>query len=146
MVQIIKTPTGEELAILPRTEYERMIQALEAKEHSAAVGAVASGRLETITDVEMGVLLGAPTPLAFWRAKRGLTQRDLADRIGVSQSFYAEIEAGKKVGEPALYKRAAETLCVPMDGLVVDRRPKARGRTTRTARSGTARRAKPTGR
>lgn len=125
MVQIIKTPAGDELAVLPRAEYERLMDALEAREHAAAVAAVAAGTLETITDKEVSALLAAPTPLAFWRSKRGLTQRQLAKLMGISQSFFAEIEAGKKIGEPVLYKRAAEALGVPMDGLVVDRQAEA---------------------
>jgi len=135
MVQIITTPDGEELAVLPRAEYQRIMDALDAKEHAAAVAAVAAGTLETISDDEMGALLTAPTPLAFWRGKRGLTQRELARRMGISQSFYAEIEAGRKVGQPVLYKRASQALGVPMDGLIVDRRIET-ARTVRESRKG----------
>lgn len=126
MVQVIKTPKGEELAILPRADYERMVEELEAREHATAVAAVQAGALGTITDEEMREYLAAPTPLAFWRKKRDLTQRALADEIGISQSFLAEIERGKKIGEPLLYKRLAQVLRLRMEDLVVDSSTKPR--------------------
>lgn len=34
--------------------------------------------------------------LKAWRARRGLTQTDVAKRLGVTTSFFCDIETGKK--------------------------------------------------
>ena len=144
-VQIIKAPNGDELVVLPRARFEELLartvpagleraggrvaaftsgevtptaEDIEAREVAEAIEAVRTGKLETITAAELRELLAAPTPLAFWRKKRALTQRALADRVGVSQAFIAEIEAGKKMGDVTLYKRLAEALRVKMESLV----------------------------
>jgi DNA-binding XRE family transcriptional regulator len=148
-VQIIKTPGGEELVVIPREKYEELLarsasassnqatyragfsettrmfedidfEAREAREHAEAVAAVRAGKLETGTVDEMRALLAAPTPLAFWRKKRGLTQQALAEQVGVSQGFIADIESGKKLGDVRLYKRLSQALDVEMKGLVRD--------------------------
>jgi DNA-binding XRE family transcriptional regulator len=117
-MQIITTPKGEELVLLPRGEYERLLAAIERAEHARDIEGYRRGDLETLDEAEMTALLASPTPLAFWRRRRGLTQAALARQVGVSQSFIAEIELGKKVGEPALYRRMAEALAVTMEQLV----------------------------
>lgn len=35
------------------------------------------------------------TPLAYWRKQRGLTQKDVADELGVTRAQYSNIEIGK---------------------------------------------------
>lgn len=129
-VQIITAPNGDELVVLPREQYDRLLSGTtsgsigaalqdEARAHADAVAAVRRGTLETLSDEEMGALLDAPTPLSFWRKKRGLTQARMAEAAGISQPYYAEIEANKKPGDPLHFKRFADALGVRMDNLVV---------------------------
>jgi hypothetical protein len=69
-VKFVVTPGGEKLAILPASEFEDMRDILI---HKKAMADYRSGRSEGISLDEMDALLAAPTPLSFWRAKRGLT-------------------------------------------------------------------------
>ena len=54
------------------------------------------------------------------RTHRGLTQRALAARMGISRSYLAEIESGKKRGSVTVLRRAAAVLTVDLDMLVTD--------------------------
>ena len=62
-------------------------------------------------------MLAEPTPLAFWRKKRGRTQAQLAAAIGVSQNFLSDLERGKVKGDVTLYGRLARSLGVLIDDL-----------------------------
>ena len=149
LVQFIKTPSGDELAVLPRAAYEALIarvdphagdlgipgqlpetverakapgalnQDLEDRaDHAEALAAYRDGRSEALTADEMRALLAAPTPLAFWRKKRGLTQRDLAAKAEIPQGYLSQLEAGKKGGTPDTLKRLAQALGIGLDDLV----------------------------
>lgn len=120
MVQIVKTPSGEKLAILPLAEYEAMRDARDAAEARAAAAAVAAGAMETLTEEETRALLAAPTPLAFWRARAGLTQAALGRAVGVTQQYIAGLESGARKGDPALFLRIARTLGASMESLVAE--------------------------
>ena len=52
------------------------------------------------------------------REREGLSQRALAEKAGISPSYLAEIEAGKKPGSMAAIKALAVALRVPMEYLV----------------------------
>ena len=77
--KFIVTPGGEKLAVLPADEYEDMRDALI---HQSAMSDYRAGRTGALTLEEVKALLAAPTPLAFWRAKRGMTQAALAKAAG----------------------------------------------------------------
>ena len=112
--QIITSPSGEELVVLPRSDYEDLVDALAARKVDAAL---AAGREELLTAQEAAALLAEPTPLAFWRKKRGRTQAQLAAAIGVSQNFLSDLERGKVKGDVTLYGRFARSLGVLIDDL-----------------------------
>lgn len=102
---------------LSRAEYEALI---DARDHATALRRVAEGSLETLTEAEMDGYLAAPTPIAFWRRRRKMTQAALAALVGVSQPYLAQIETGKRVGEVGLYARLSRALHVTMEDLVIE--------------------------
>ena len=102
--QIITSPSGEELVVLPRRDYEDLVDALAAGKVEAAL---AAGQEELLSAEEAAALLAAPTPLAFWRKKRGKTQSQLAAELGVSQNFLSDLERGKVKGDVTLYRKLA---------------------------------------
>lgn len=113
--QIITSPSGEELVVLPRSEYDDLVDALAARKVEAAL---AAGREELLSSEEATALLAAPAPLAFWRKKRGKTQAQIAAEVGVSQNFLSDLERGKAKGDVALYAKLARTLAVQIEDLV----------------------------
>ena len=115
--KFIVTPGGEKLAILPADEYETMRDALV---HQSAMSDYRAGRTEALTLDEVQGLLAAPTPLAFWRAKRGLTQAALAKTAGTTQPHVADLESGKHGGSLEIMARIAKALKVKVDDLVIE--------------------------
>jgi DNA-binding XRE family transcriptional regulator len=120
--QIIKTPEGAEMVVLPKHEYDALLSALEDAEDvlvaERSLARIAAGQEELITSAEMEEYLDAPTPLAFWRKKRGLTQAALAKTVGVTQAYLSEIESGKKEARIGVLKDLAAALKVTVDELV----------------------------
>ena len=117
---IVVTPSGEELVLLTRTDFDAMRERIDAAAHDATMAAVNRGEQEMLTAQETVAALDAPTPLAFWRLKRGLTQKQLSQAVGVSQSYIADLEVGRRKGDAALVKRLARALRLRMEDLVAD--------------------------
>ncbi|MGA3403036.1 MAG: helix-turn-helix transcriptional regulator [Acetobacteraceae bacterium] len=116
IAQIASGPNGEDMVLLSRDEYEDL---LDARGHAAAMQAVASGAIETLSEEDTAAYLAAKTPLAFWRRYRGVTQQALADAVGVSQAYIAQIENGARDGSPVMLRDIARVLRVRMEDLVV---------------------------
>ncbi len=115
--QIITSPSGEELVVLPRSDYEDLVDELAARKVDAALTA---GREELLSADEAAALVAAAVPLAFWRKKRGKTQSQLASDIGVSQNFLSDLERGKAKGDVTLYAKLARCLDVQIEDLLPD--------------------------
>ena len=107
--KIITTPKGERLAILPAEEYEDMVDSLI---HAEAMAEYRSGKDEGISLEEMQVLLDAPTPLAFWRSKRGLSESELAQSSGIAVADIQAIESAQRTGLAEEMTRIATALKV----------------------------------
>lgn len=101
--------TTNDTITLSRQEYEDLV---DARDHAIAMREVASGAMETIPDAEVDDYLAALSPLAFWRKRRGMIQKTLADASGISQSYLAQIEHGKRNGSVKLYVAFAKALNV----------------------------------
>jgi DNA-binding XRE family transcriptional regulator len=121
-VQRIKSPSGDDMVIMSAADYERLVEAAEDAHDSALAErsrlAIERGELETLTSDEAKELLAAPSPLGFWRKKRGMTQGALSKASGVAQGFISEIEAGNKPGTAATLKKLADVLKLRVDDLI----------------------------
>jgi ribosome-binding protein aMBF1 (putative translation factor) len=121
MAVMTKTPTGEDIVILSRMEYDRLLLAAndDASDARAAKRAIARDE-ETLTEAELDDLLSAKSSLSFWRKRRGLTQAELAKRAEIAQGFLSEIEGGRKKGDVAVLQRIAAALEISLLDLVPD--------------------------
>ncbi|MCU0486639.1 MAG: helix-turn-helix transcriptional regulator, partial [Anaerolineales bacterium] len=52
-----------------------------------------------------------------WREFRGLSQQDVAERIGISIPYLSQLETGKRRGSFAVLSTLARALGVPLDSL-----------------------------
>jgi len=122
MPVMTKSPKGDEIVILCREEYDRLIEAGEDRKDSQtarrAIEQVESGAEAVLSESELDEFLQAKTPFAFWRKKRGLTQSSLAKATGIAQGFLSEIESGQKPGTPATLKKIAKALNIKVDDLI----------------------------
>ena len=127
MPVMTKSPKGDDIVILSRKEYDRLLVAANEDVTDAAVAKKAMARNEeTLSETELDELLAARTPLAFWRKKRGLTQTDLAKAAGIAQGFLSEIENGLKTGDVTVLQRIAIALEISLLELVPDLPPNTR--------------------
>ena len=115
IVSYVTTPGGEELALLPRAEFEAL---KEAATHARAVADYRAGTLPGLSPDEARALVEAASPLAFWRKRAGLTQGALAEQIGVAQNYLSEVENGKRAGTVSLWIKLAAALGLPVEVLV----------------------------
>jgi DNA-binding XRE family transcriptional regulator len=99
---------------ITRQEYQDLI---DARDHAVAMRGVAAGE-EVFTSEQAAAYAAAPTPLAFYRRDRGMTQADLARAVGRSQAFVAQMESGTRVGDVVLYAKLAQALRTSIEDLV----------------------------
>ncbi len=114
------TPGGERLVVMTQEAFDDLSEAVDKADAEMTRGSIARGEQELLTKDEVKAALAAPTPLAFWRQKRGLTQQALAEAAGISQQYLSGLEGGKRKGDPALFKRLARALRTRIDDLVED--------------------------
>jgi DNA-binding XRE family transcriptional regulator len=103
--------------LIAKADFDRIEDMLDVAAYDSAKAADTG---ETLSAEEVAKALEAPTPLAFWRAKRGMKQKDLAAQVGISQSYAADLEAGRRKGEPVLFKRLAAALRVRIEDLMAE--------------------------
>lgn len=58
--------------------------------------------------------------MADLRKKRGLSQAVVAKKLGISQSYYASIETGQRMGTGDVGLRIARFYSVPLEWLFLD--------------------------
>lgn len=120
--QIITSPAGERLVVLPEPEYLALLEAAEDAQDKAQVHAfrcsLAAGAEELVPSAVAERLLGGENPVRVWREHRGLTTKALAESIGIAQPYLSQIETGKREGTVRTMKKIAEALGVALDDLV----------------------------
>lgn len=125
-VQFIHTAGGDDLAVLARSEYERLVTlAAEAQEDAAAsrivrhsARALREGREITLPKAVADRLANGENAVRVLREWRGIIQGKLAVVVGISQNYLSEIENGRRKGPAELQKKFARALGVPIDLLI----------------------------
>ena len=118
---LLKTPGGEDLVVLPRADYDRLVADAEmladVVAYDAATSAVADGREEFIPAALVDAVLAGENPVRAWRRYRGLTIARLAEMAGVSAAYLSQIETGARAGTVETLGRIAVALAVNLDDL-----------------------------
>lgn len=125
-VQFIHVPGGSDLAVLPRTDYDRLVAlAADAQEDAAASRIVSSsrkalkeGRDVVLPKAVVDRMANGDNPIRVIREWRDMIQGELAVAVGISPNYLSEIETGRRKGPAGLQKKFARALGVPMDVLV----------------------------
>jgi DNA-binding XRE family transcriptional regulator len=125
-VQFIHTFGGDDLAVLPRNEYDRLVAlAAEAQEDAGAsrivrnsVRALKEGREVVLPKAVADRLASGENTVRVIREWRDMIQGELAVAVGISQNYLSEIETGRRKGPAELQKKFARALGVPLDLLV----------------------------
>lgn len=119
-----RTPSGEAIVILPEAEFERLTalaeDTLDGGALSASKARIDGGTEDLLNEADLDALRAAPTPLAFWRARRGIEVAALAAQAGLPESDLVAMERGTSMGHITRYRALAEALGVDVDDLVPD--------------------------
>jgi DNA-binding XRE family transcriptional regulator len=122
--QIIRTPSGEELVVLPRAEYEALIEradhdaedADDVALYDARTAELATGGVVLPPEVSAALLRG-DSRLKAIRNWRGETQMRLAVKTGIGQGYLSDLESGRRAGTPETIAKLAQALDVPVEWL-----------------------------
>ena len=120
--QIIKTPSGEELVVLPRQDYDHLVNELaEAKEDLADI-AVYDERMAELTNTPVtslpaevsSFMLAGHSRISALRHWRGLSLSDLASATTIEEQSLAEIEHRRVAPSDGQLAGLAAALQVPV--------------------------------
>jgi hypothetical protein len=122
--QIIRTPGGEELVVLPRAEYEALVaradhEAEDADDvaiYDARKAELAKGGVVLPPEVSAAILRGESRLKAI-RSWRGETQLQLNVMTGIGQGYLSDLESGRRTGTPETIAKLAQALNVPVEWL-----------------------------
>jgi helix-turn-helix protein len=122
--QIIRTPGGEELVVLPRAEYEALLaradhgteEADDVAIYDARKAELAIGGVVLPVEVSAAILRGESRLKAI-RNWRGETQLHLKVTTGIGQGYLSDLESGRRTGTPETIAKLAKALDVPVEWL-----------------------------
>jgi hypothetical protein len=119
--QIIRTPGGEELVVLPRAEYEALLERADHEAEDAEDVAIYDARKAELAagggvlppEVSAAILRG-DSRLKAIRKWRGETQVYLEFHTGIGQGYLSDLENGRRAGSPETIAKLAQALNVPV--------------------------------
>jgi hypothetical protein len=123
-VQFIKTEDGEELAVLPKAEYERLTALAESEDIGTARivrkarSAIDAGLEVILPKTVVDRLAAGENPIRVIREWRDVTQLAITFKTDLSQSYLSDLENGRRRGTADALAKIARALKVPLDLLV----------------------------
>lgn len=118
--QTLLTPSGEELVVIPRAEFDRLSAlAAEAEEDLADIAAYdaakatfeAGGSVAFPPDLSL-LLLKHKSRLTAARKWRGMSQAELATKAGIAQGYLSDLETGRRKGLGETLEKLATALTI----------------------------------
>lgn len=123
--QIIRTPAGEELVVLPRAEYEKLLaRADESAEDEEDIAIYDARKAEladtggvTLPKEVSAAILRGDSRLKAIRQWKDITQLHLSFKTEISQGYLSDLESGRRAGTPETIAKLANALSVPVKWL-----------------------------
>jgi hypothetical protein len=122
--QIIRTPGGEELVVLPLADYEALLDRADHEAEDADDIAIYDARKTELMaggvvlppEVSAAVLRGGSRLKAIrhWRYE---TQKHLSFKTDISQGYLSDLESGRRTGTPETIAKLAQALDVQVEWL-----------------------------
>jgi DNA-binding XRE family transcriptional regulator len=118
---IITTPSGDRMAVIPLAEYERLVEAAEdladVRAYDEAKRRLATGEDELIPAEFVNRMIDGENKVRVWREYRGLTVKALAEAAGLAPAYLSQIETGVREGTVDTYKKIAAALRIKVDDI-----------------------------
>ena len=104
---------SQKFVLVPVEQYNQFLADLEMLKDVRDFREAKTVDEETFPDeVVNRLILDEENPIKVYREYRGLTQKQLAAKIGIQRGYLAEIERGRKSGSVKTLKALAEALNV----------------------------------
>ena len=120
--QIIRSPGGEELVVLPLADYEALVRTSEDAEDirvaERVFARIAAGEEELVPLKVVQRILAGENHVRVWREYRGLKVGELAAAANLSHAYLSQIESGKRDGTVSTMQTLARALDVDMEDLL----------------------------
>jgi ribosome-binding protein aMBF1 (putative translation factor) len=122
--QIIRAPSGDEMVVITRAEYDALLVAAAYDEDAEDVAIydarkteLSTGRDSPLPQAVSDLILKGDSLVKALRRWRDLTQSELAATANVSQGYLSDIESRRRTGAPETLHRLAEALNIPSQWL-----------------------------
>ena len=116
-VQFVRTPGGEEMAVLARADYEELVARAEDFDEDAAdiamYDACKAENSPLLPPEVPAFMLRGDSLLRAVRKWRGVTQMEIEFKTGLSQGYLSDLETGRKKGTPETLAKLTAELEVP---------------------------------
>ena len=112
------TGTDKEVVIIPKTEYDALVQRLENLEAQMAGKGSPNNGHDKIPRAVAYRLAQGENAIRVWRQYRGMVQVELARKVGISRTYLTQIELGDRRLSVDLLQRIATGLDVTPHDLV----------------------------
>jgi DNA-binding XRE family transcriptional regulator len=118
---IITTPSGDRMVLIPLEEYERLLESAEdaadAREVDEIKRRLATGEEELIPAAAVDRIIDGENKLRVWREYRGMSARELAEATDLAPPYISQLETGKREGTIETFKKIAAALRVDIDDI-----------------------------
>jgi len=118
---IITTPSGDRMVLIPLEEYERLIEAAEDAADARDVDEIrrrlATGEEELIPAEVVDRMIDGENKLRVWREFRGMSAKQLAGATALAAPYISQLETCKREGTIETFKKIATALRVDIDDI-----------------------------
>ena len=108
-LQIIVTPSGDEMVVISRAAFERLIAAAQGKVEEL-IATPQEGKEIPMVPFAVAVRMRMENPIAALRKHRGLTRGELAAMSDVTERYIHQLETGRAHGTRKVLQRVAAAL------------------------------------
>ena len=118
---IITTPSGDRMVVIPFDEYERLVEAAEdaadARDVDGIKRRLATGEEELIPAEIADRIIDGENKIRVWREYRGMSGKELADKTGLTAPYISQLETGNREGTIETFNKIAAALHVDIDDI-----------------------------
>lgn len=113
---------NKQYAMIPMDEYEDMMDDLQDMQEIGKIleihRQIKTGEMPTYPASVVNALINGVNPVKVYREHKGLTQQELADKIGKSVAMIRKIENGESEASVSTMKAIANVLDTDVDSLI----------------------------
>ena len=125
-VQFVTTPSGDDMAILSRKDYEELLERLaEFEEDEGDVALYDARKAElnpALPDEVSQRLLKGESLLKAIRHWRDITQMQVEFKTGIAQGYLSDLESGRRKGTEETLGKLASLYNIPSEWLITTSR------------------------